>query len=277
MTSGKSYDARASHRNLDSEVERLRFQAQASWQKEFRKLTAFGLRDGMSVLELGSGPGFITEQLLRSCPAGRVTAVEIDEALAKMALDCLKPQDAVRVRLVKASVMQTGLQANAFDFAVARLLFQHLPDPVGAAKEIRRVLKPGGKLAIIDSDDDVWGLTEPAIPDRALVFQKYGQAQALQGGNRNVGRALWRILENAGFAGIELDAALIHSDEVGIQCLAPQLHPDRLLPLMHAGLISPSYLCKLRSWYEQLATADRPIVMMLLLLGCGEKPTFDSG
>ena len=48
----------------EAEVKRLASQARGGWGKEARTLSWFGLQDGMSVLELGSGPGFITEQLL---------------------------------------------------------------------------------------------------------------------------------------------------------------------------------------------------------------------
>ena len=72
------YKASEMNDNIEKEIERLRRQALTVWDKESRNLTWFGLRDGMSILELGSGPGFITEQLLALCPNSHVTCVEID-------------------------------------------------------------------------------------------------------------------------------------------------------------------------------------------------------
>jgi len=68
MTASGSYDLQASHRDVTAEIQRLAAQARSGWDKESRTLSWFGLKDGMSVLELGSGPGFITEQLVALLP-----------------------------------------------------------------------------------------------------------------------------------------------------------------------------------------------------------------
>jgi ubiquinone/menaquinone biosynthesis C-methylase UbiE len=267
-----SYDAGASHRDFDSEVGRLRAQALLSWEKEARTLYWYGLQDGMSVLELGSGPGFVTEQLLISLPDSRITALEIDPALIRSAKLYLQDKVSDRLQFVEASIMDTGLPENSFDFAVARLIFQHLPDPVGAAEEVLRVLKPAGKLVIVDIDDAVWGLIDPVVPEMGLILEKYGQAQAVRGGNRLVGRQLWRILEAAGFTNLDLEAVAIHSDALGIEAFLPQLDPDRLLPLVEAGLMSRQEIQQIRASREAFLAAERPYILMAILMACGEKP-----
>jgi len=64
MTTSGSYDIRESHRDTNAEIERLAAQARLGWGKEAHTLSWFGLKNGMSLIELGSGPGFITESLL---------------------------------------------------------------------------------------------------------------------------------------------------------------------------------------------------------------------
>lgn len=90
-------------------------------------------------------------------------AVEIDPILVLRAKHQLQDKIAKRLQIIEGSVMDTGLKESCFDFAVARLLFQHLPDPSRAVKDILRVLKPGGKLVIIDIDQDIQSIVDPPI------------------------------------------------------------------------------------------------------------------
>ena len=67
-----SYVAAEAPIGLDKELERLRNQTLISWAKEARNLQWLGLRDDMTVLELGSGPGFVSEGLLDLLPNGNL-------------------------------------------------------------------------------------------------------------------------------------------------------------------------------------------------------------
>jgi ubiquinone/menaquinone biosynthesis C-methylase UbiE len=64
------------------------------------------------------------------------------------------------------------VSVRTFDFAAARFLFQHLTDPVSAAREVHRVLKPRARLVIIDVDDDCWGMVDAAIPGLATIRER---------------------------------------------------------------------------------------------------------
>lgn len=271
MAASGSYDAATTNRDLDTEIQRLRAQVLLSWEQEARALVRSGLQDGMSILELGCGPGFVTEQLLDMFPTSPVTALEIDPGLLGKAKQYLQGKADGRLRFVEASIQETGLPDNSVDFAIGRLIFQHLPDPLGAAKEVLRVVKPGGKLAIIDIDDGIFGLIDPPIPELPAVLEKYGQAQALRGGNRLIGRRLWRILKTAGFENVEMEAVLTHSDALGIEPFLPQIDPDRLLPLVRAGLISQQELESVRVSRDTFLASPEPFFLLLMLLVCGAK------
>jgi ubiquinone/menaquinone biosynthesis C-methylase UbiE len=271
MSASGSYDVRASHRDANAEIQRLADQARLGWEKEARTLTWFGLKDGMSLIELGSGPGFITESLLTMLPNSSITCLEIDPILLEQAKGYLQYKVNDRVQFIEGTVMKTKMADNIFDFAYARLLFQHLPDPFSAAKEIRRILKPGGKFVIYDIDDEIFGIIQP-FPEFTRILDVYGQAQSPQGGNRRIGRNLWRILKAAGFHNLDFEVLATHSDDNGIEPFLSQFDPDRLIPLVEIGLMSEKDLEKLRISRIKFTDSTDPYILMLSMMVCGEKP-----
>ena len=78
---------------LNNEVNRLETQAKLGWSKEFRALKWLGLKDGMKILDVGSGPGSYTELLLENLPNSEITGLEIDKNLLFMALDKLSDRE----------------------------------------------------------------------------------------------------------------------------------------------------------------------------------------
>ncbi len=270
MQAEGSYQANTYNLEFETEIQRLKAQVLLSWEKEARTLKWFGLADGMNVLEAGSGPGFFSEKLLELLPNSSITAVEIDPVLHEKAVGYLQDKGGDRVNHVQASVADTGLDDRTFDFAIARLLFVHLPDPVAAAQEIFRILKPGGKLVIIDSDADLFWLTNPPLSVE-IVRKKFKQAIALRGGNLSIGRNLCRILKEAGFVNVDLEAIVSHSDIVGIEAFEPLLDSGPILQMVKQGLISESEIASyLVSRDEFVAAGDRSM-MSFWLMACGKK------
>lgn len=269
MTQSASYQFDQEHRDPGSELQRLRAQTLLSWPNEARLLAWLGLRDGLSILELGCGPGFVTEQLLHWLPSSPITALDADPEMLALATRYLEPIAAGRVAYVPASVTDTGLPDNSFDFAIARYLFQHLADPLAAARETLRLLKPGGKLVVIDIDAALWGIVEPIYPQLQAIYAKTGQAR--RGGNRRIGRRLWRILKAAGFHAVELEAFVYHSDDLGLEPFLPQLDPDRLLRALKSDQISLPEYATAHALFRQFQAAPDAYVLMVGLMACGEK------
>ncbi|REE88955.1 methyltransferase family protein [Paenibacillus taihuensis] len=99
---------------FESEVERLKAQATMGWEKEYRNLQWYGLQNGMNVLELGSGPGFVTVQLFHSLPDSQIAALEIDASLIDKARSLLSDVASSRLRFVQSSVYDMGLASRQF-------------------------------------------------------------------------------------------------------------------------------------------------------------------
>jgi ubiquinone/menaquinone biosynthesis C-methylase UbiE len=256
---------------IEHELNRLRAQVELSWRQESRLLQWLGLRDGTRLLELGSGPGFFTESLLALLPTASITSVDTDPLMLREA--CRLRQAAPdRLHLLCSSALATGLKTSSFDFAVARLLLQHLRSPLAAACEALRVLKPGGRLAVIEVDASLFGIVEPMDPRLGAIHAKAGRRQARAGGDMVIGRKLWRILRAAGFGDVQLDAFVYHSDELGVAAFQPQLDPDRLRPALEEGYITRQEFELIRAANERFMVEPRAYIMMVGLICSGRKP-----
>jgi ubiquinone/menaquinone biosynthesis C-methylase UbiE len=267
-----SYDVARANRDRATEIERLRVQASVAWTSEKRALEGAGLADGQEVVELGSGPGFVTGQILEAYPRVRVTSVDRDASLLEDAKSHLGGRGLERVTFVHGSADATGLPSDRFDFGFARLLFQHLPDPDAVAREAFRIVKPGGAFAVIDADDDLLAIFEPPIPGFAELAKQIAAVQEKRGGNRRIGRRLWRILSRAGFTDVTVGNAVAHSDELGIEPFRKQFDVGMLTHLVRAGVMSAEQ-------FEQLEAAAKAywenpdlFVMLHFFVVSGVKP-----
>lgn len=270
MTSAGSYDVRTAHQDRAAELERLAAQARLGWENEAAVLERWGFHDATSIIELGSGPGFVTKLLLDHLPDARVTGVELDADLIADASNNLGDYGD-RVRLVHTSVAETGLASESYDAAYARLLFQHLPDPVAAAIEIRRVLRPGAPLVIYDVDDGMDLLIDPEVPGLRSVMERMRQLQAAQGGNRHIGRRLVRILKAAGFEHVDIEPISTNTERDGIDPFLHQFDPGRLSPLIRGGLLTQDDADELIRQRENFLASD-PFIMFVSLMAGGRTP-----
>lgn len=272
MKESGSYDVARANRDRASEVERLRLQAAIAWRSEKRALEAAGISDGQEIVELGSGPGFVTGQILESFPRARVTSVDRDASLFADAQSHLAGRGLERVTFVHGSADATSLPSDRFDFALARLLFQHLPDPDAAAREAFRIVKPGGAFAVIDSDDDLLAIFDPPIPGFAELEKTIAALQAKKGGNRRIGRRLWRILSRAGFTEVTVASAVAHSDELGVDPFRRQFDVGMLTPLVRAGVMTAEALAGLEAAAAAYWNDPDVFVLMNFFVVSGRKP-----
>jgi ubiquinone/menaquinone biosynthesis C-methylase UbiE len=261
-----SYDPRAEDPTMGVELGRLEAQAAVSWDKELAVLRSLGMRDATRVLEVGAGPGAITERLRRALPSAAIVALEPEPALRSVADERLRGHG---VELIAGDATAIPLPDASVDFALARLVFQHLPDPVSAAREIRRVLVPGGRLAVVDVDGELWGVAQPRYPALEAIHAKAWASLASRGGDRMIGRRLWRILRDAGFGDLSLQPFAYHSDELGLDAFAAVMDPARLRPLVETGVIGLEEYGRAVGGYLRFREDPDAFVLMVGLVAAG--------
>ncbi len=154
------------------------------------------LRPGLALLDVGAGPGTITADLAERVAPGPVTAVEISEDAAQVTRDGLADRG-VRAEVRVADVHALPFADGSFDIVHAHQVLQHVANPVLALREMARVARPGGLVAVRDSDYHgfVWAPASAAL-DRWLEL--YDAVARGNGGEPDAGRLLLGWARQAG-------------------------------------------------------------------------------
>jgi SAM-dependent methyltransferase len=117
--------------------------------------TAFDVRGCKSILDAGCGNGRYTRFLLKHAdPGARITAFDLSQRMLKRARRRVKSP---RVTLVSADLTRLPYPDAAFDAVVCGWVLEHLPDPRPGLHELARVMKPGGKLLLLVTEDTLTG------------------------------------------------------------------------------------------------------------------------
>ena len=130
-------------------------------------LRLLALQPGESVLDIGSGPGFLAAEMAAAIePDGRVFAVDPSESMRELARS---RNTALEIRSGSAEALP--LPDDAVDVAVATQVLEYVPDVPRALAEMYRVLKPGGRALILDTDwaSLVWHAPDEELMRRVLV------------------------------------------------------------------------------------------------------------
>lgn len=160
------------------------------------------LRPGMSLLDCGCGPGSITIGLARVVAPGAVVGVDIDPGEVERSRQLAAEQGVANVRFETGNVYELPFADGTFDAGFSNALLDHLRDPIGALREMRRVLKADGILGVRTADRDGY-LLAPADP----LLEKFGEWGELrknaQGVRVRIGKNIRAMLREAGFARTE--------------------------------------------------------------------------
>lgn len=165
-------------------------------------LATVPMRSGLRHLDLGTGFGVMPLELAH-LTAIDTLGIDTDASVLNDATAVrnelaawLSPDAVVEFRTGDAAALD--LEAQSVDLVTARLLFQHLPDPVAVAWEISRVLRPGGVVHIFDVDDGL-GVTWPPLSEAHQQLEAaYAATQAERGGDRTIGRKVSSLLADVG-------------------------------------------------------------------------------
>ncbi|MFI2369439.1 methyltransferase domain-containing protein [Streptomyces sp. NPDC018833] len=164
------------------------------------------LRPGKDVLDVGCGPGTISADFAALVAPGRVTAVDAAQDVLGQARALIEERGLDNVRFAVADVHALDFPDDSFDVVHAHQVLQHVGDPVAALREMRRVCRPGGVVAVRDSDYGAftWYPDLPVLSEWQALYRQVARAN---GGEPDAGRRLVSWARAAGFTDITATAA----------------------------------------------------------------------
>ena len=125
-----------------------------------RALALVGIRPGMVVADVGAGSGYMTTRIAALVgPGGKVYANDIQPALLRILQDKVRAAHLSNVEIVLGTETDTRLPADAIDLALLVDVYHELWHPQEMLRSIRRALKPGGELVLIEYRKE-----DPTIP-----------------------------------------------------------------------------------------------------------------
>jgi arsenite methyltransferase len=159
-------------------------------------LEALALRAGERVLDIGSGPGYLACQMAEAVGAGGlVQGIDASPSMLEIARRRNCGPGAARVELDEGDAGSLPFPDASFDAAVSTQVYEYVADMPAALAEARRVLVPGGRLLILDTDWDsiVWRSSDDARMARVLLAWDEHLV------HRDLPRRLPSLLAGAGF------------------------------------------------------------------------------
>lgn len=170
-------------------------------------LTAMALGPGEDVLDVGTGNGVMVRDILEQVgPSGSASGLDAAAPMVAMARKLCPSGD-----FVQGGASALPFKDECFDVVTAAQLLCFLPDQNQALKEMHRVLRPGGRIVILDTDWDslVWNSYKPALMAKAIAVYTQPYADA------HVPRTLTKRLIETGFDDVGCDTLSVLNWEPG--------------------------------------------------------------
>jgi SAM-dependent methyltransferase len=208
---------------------RLSLLAEIMRPTTLRLLDDAGLRSGDRCLDLGCGGGHVVLDIARIVGSeGHVTGVDFDPQILELARQDARGAglDNVDYHAADARVFDGG----PFDLVYARFLLSHLSEPESVLARIRRLVRPGGRVVVEDTDMSGC-FCHPHDPANARFVELYTEVVRRGGGDVDLGRRLPLIALAAGlgevrwnvFQPVHVSGAHKHMTTVTMERIRPEV------------------------------------------------------
>jgi hypothetical protein len=166
---------------------------------------------GSRVLEAGCGVGAQTVTLASQSPDASFTCIDCsDESLAE-AEARVRAAGFTNVTFRKADIFSLPFEPGSFDHIFVCFVLEHLADPAGALASLKRVLRHGGTITVIEGDHGS-AFFHPDSPFARRAIDCLVTLQKEMGGNALIGREIYPLMTGAGFSGVSVSPRMVYVD-----------------------------------------------------------------
>ncbi|MDB4110112.1 methyltransferase domain-containing protein, partial [bacterium] len=131
---------------------------------------------GVDLLDVGCGPGSITAEFVsRVMPGGSVLGIDYSEPVIDRAQQTFGDSGATFQTM---DLYALDIEDDSYDIAHAHQVLQHVSDPVAALREMHRVVRPGGIIAVRDADyaGMHWAPESPLLDRWMSIYHRVAKA-----------------------------------------------------------------------------------------------------
>lgn len=168
-------------------------------------------KPGSNVLEAGCGVGAQTSIIAKLNPECEFHSIDISQESLIEAETKIASLNITNVKFERANVFKLPFNENSFDTVFVCFVLEHLNQPETALGELKRVLKPGGQIMVIEGDHGSTFFHPDSNWARKTIQCQIDLMRA-QGGNANIGRMLYPLLSQNGFSNVNVRPKMIYAD-----------------------------------------------------------------
>lgn len=193
-----------------SEQELKRLQDQANTLDELLHYDSI-FHENSKILETGCGVGSQTKIIAPKNPSCHFTSIDISETSLEKAKTMIQALNIKNVMLQIGDIFDLHFEAESFDHIFVCFVLEHLSNPVQALLNLKKVLRKGGTITVIEGDHgSAYFYPRSDAAQKAINCQV--QLQALHGGNALIGREIYPLLYKAGFSDCLVSPRMVYVD-----------------------------------------------------------------
>jgi SAM-dependent methyltransferase len=167
--------------------------------------------EGATVLEAGCGTGCQTVLLAAANPQTRFVSMDRSAASLHLAEQAIAAHGLANVCFRQGDIFDPPFADQEFDHLFICFVLEHLIDPAGALHCLRRLLKPGGTITVIEGDHGSF-YCHPETRESRRTVDCLVQLQAHLGGDSLLGRRLYPMLVETGFTQVRVEPRMVYAD-----------------------------------------------------------------